>query len=136
MTNTSRKQAGVLLPISALPGPYGAGDFGPAARKAARLLAQCLAGVWQILPLNPLGYGNSPYQPYSSYAGDPLYISLEDLYEKKLLRRLPPPFRRGAGRVDYPAVREYKEPFLREAFAHFVPVEEYRRFAELAWVKN
>ena len=136
MTNTNVRQAGVLLPVSAIPAPYGAGDFGPAARKIAELLARNLVKVWQILPLNPLGYGNSPYQPYSSYAGDPLYLSLEELYAKKLLRRLPPPFRRGAPRVDYEAVRDYKEPFLREAFSNFVPDAEYRRFAELSWVKN
>lgn len=136
MKPQSTREAGVLLPIQSLPAPYGVGDFGPAARKAAALIAQSGAKVWQILPLNPLGFGNSPYQPYSSYAGEPLYLSLEVLYEKKLLRRLPPPFKRQAAKIDYEAVRAYKEPYLREAFANFVPDGEFRAFAELPWVKQ
>ena len=71
--------------------------------------------IWQILPLNPLGYGNSPYQPYSSYAGDELYISLELLAEAGLLKELPEPFRTEEKRVDYEAVRAFKQPVLRTA---------------------
>ena len=51
--------------------------------------------IWQILPLNPVGYGNSPYQPYSSCAGDEIYISLESLQEEGLLEKLPEPFLEG-----------------------------------------
>ena len=63
MKPQSTREAGILLPIQSLPAPYGVGDFGPAARKAAALIAGSGAKVWQILPLNPLGFGNSPYQP-------------------------------------------------------------------------
>ncbi|MGI5893811.1 MAG: 4-alpha-glucanotransferase [Candidatus Merdivicinus sp.] len=131
-----RRQAGILFPISALPAPYGIGDLGPSAYQAAEMLAKAQVHIWQILPLNPLGFGNSPYQPYSSYAGDPLYISPEILYQKKLLKRLPQPYRRAADRVDYEAVRSYKEPVFREAFRNFVPDEDYERFAALDWVQQ
>ena len=80
------------------------------------------------LPLNPVGYGNSPYQPYSSCAGDELYISLDLLYEGGLLKEKAPSFRENAKTVDYDAVRAFKEPYLKEAFANFQETEEYREF--------
>ena len=72
-------KAGILCPISALPSSYGVGDFGKNAYTFVDQLKKSDVKIWQILPLNPLAYGNSPYQPYSSYAGDELYIDLEDL---------------------------------------------------------
>ncbi|MBF1050591.1 MAG: 4-alpha-glucanotransferase, partial [Peptostreptococcaceae bacterium] len=58
--------SGVLLPVSALPSDYGVGDFGKEAYKFIDISCEMGFKIWQILPLNPLGYGNSPYQPYSS----------------------------------------------------------------------
>src|SRR5699024_270069 len=75
----SARQAGLLLPLSALPSKHGIGDMGENARALIAMLAHIGVRVWQILPLNPLGYGNSPYQPYSSFAGDPIYLNLDDL---------------------------------------------------------
>ena len=92
--------------------------------------------IWQILPLNPAGYGNSPYQPYSSCAGDEIYISLEELYKQGLLKVLPEAFRKNAAKVDYQAVREWKEPYLREACSNFQETEDYQRFVEQPWVKT
>ena len=91
--------------------------------------------------LNPLGYGNSPYQPYSSYAGDELYISLELLAEAGLLKELPEPFRTEEKRVDYEAVRAFKQPVLRTAYQSFKEKKqdedpEYQAFAALDWVKT
>ena len=81
------KKAGILMPVASLPGRFGSGDFGPEAYRFAEDLARAGFSIWQILPLNPLGYGNSPYQPYSSYAMDDLYISLDLLAEKGLIRK-------------------------------------------------
>lgn len=80
------RKAGVLLHPTSLPGPYGIGAIGPQAREFARRLAGCGQRVWQMLPLTPVGYGASPYQSISSFAGNPLLISLEDLREEGLLR--------------------------------------------------
>ena len=64
------RHAGVLLHISSLPGPYGIGDMGPAAWSFADFLASARVSLWQILPLGPTGYGNSPYAARSSFAGN------------------------------------------------------------------
>ena len=76
------RTSGVLMPISSLPSQYGIGDFGESCYRLVDLLKTCGFKCWQILPLNPLGFGNSPYQAYSSKAMDELYISLELLEEK------------------------------------------------------
>ena len=122
------RESGVLMPVSALPSPTGVGELGRQARQFIELLSRNGVKIWQILPLNPVGYGNSPYQPYSSCAGDEIYISLESLQEEGLLEKLPEPFLEGETRVRYDQVRAFKEPFLREAFARFHPTDDYREF--------
>lgn len=67
---------------------------------------------------------------YSSCAGDEIYISLEELYKQGLLKVLPEAFRKNAAKVDYQAVREWKEPYLREACSNFQETEDYQRFVE------
>ena len=86
------RKAGILMPVSALPSRMGAGELGKSAYDFIRLLKRNHIKIWQILPLNPVGYGNSPYQPYSSFAGDELYISLDILYETGLLKEKPESF--------------------------------------------
>src|SRR5699024_6016644 len=113
------KEAGILMPVSALPSRTGVGELGAAAYQWIDLMHEAGITIWQILPLNPLGYGNSPYQPYSSYAGDELYISLELLAEAGLLKELPEPFRTEEKRADYEAVRAFKQPVLRTAYQSF-----------------
>ena len=71
----SARAAGVLLHPSSLPGPYGIGDFGPGAYTWIDALVQARQKWWQILPLGPTGYGDSPYQSYSAFAGNVLLIS-------------------------------------------------------------
>lgn len=129
-----KRQAGILMPIASLPSAYGVGDFGKEAYAFADCAREMGFGVWQILPLNPLGYGNSPYQPYSSYAGDPLYISLEKLAEDGLLFEEPEEFQKESTQIDYEAVRKYKETYLRKAFTNFFPDENYEEFASQEWV--
>ena len=129
------KETGILLAVSSLPSPYGVGDLGPSAARWLELLHRNGVTIWQILPLNPTGYGNSPYQPYSSCAGDEMYLSLDQLARQGLLPEVPAPFDLPAGRTDYQAVRVLKEPLLRAAFRAFEPDEDYQNFAAQEWVQ-
>ena len=76
------RRAGVLLHPTSLPGPHGSGDFGPAAYHFVDWLAASGQRVWQVLPLTPTGYGNSPYAGVSAFAGSPLLVALEPLIER------------------------------------------------------
>ena len=130
------RESGILMPVSALPSNTGVGELGADTFRFIKNLKHSGVKIWQILPLNPAGYGNSPYQPYSSCAGDEIYISLEELYAQGLLKALPEAFRKNAEKVDYQAVREWKEPYLREACGNFQETEDYQKFAEQPWVKT
>jgi 4-alpha-glucanotransferase len=81
------RTCGVLLPVSSLPSPYGIGTAGAAAKEFVRFLAESGQHLWQILPLGPTGYGDSPYQSVSAFAGNPYFIDLDTLCEEGLLRR-------------------------------------------------
>lgn len=107
--------SGILCPVSALPSRFGIGDFGKESRVFVDLAKEAGFSLWQILPLNPLGYGHSPYQPFSSFAIEELYVDLDALNAKKLCKKAPD-FRQDAEKVDYEGIRAYKEPFLKEAF--------------------
>ena len=74
------------MPISALPSPYGIGTLGAAAREFVDFLASAGQSCWQMLPVCPTSFGDSPYQSFSSYAGNPYFIDLEDLAAEGLLR--------------------------------------------------
>lgn len=132
------RQAGILMPISSLPSSYGVGDFGPEAYAFASYLQEAKCKIWQLLPLNPLGFGNSPYQPYSSIAMDELYISLDILHEQGYIKK-PKKFQVNAKRVAYQEVRAYKETYLQEAFRSFQKKQEdqgtnYHEFIQQPWV--
>ena len=129
------KETGILMPLSSLPSRTGIGELGEKTCRWLELLGDHGVGIWQLLPMNPVGYGNSPYQPYSSCAGDEIYISLDSLYEEGLLEELPPSFREKERKVDYEAVRAFKEPYLREAYGKFQKTEDYESFAGQEWVK-
>src|SRR5580658_4164136 len=79
------RSSGILLHPTSLPGRYGIGDFGPEARRFVDFLAAAGQTLWQVLPLGPTGYGDSPYQCFSARAGNPLLISLDSLVEKTWL---------------------------------------------------
>lgn len=130
------KKAGILMPVASLAGRHGCGTFGKEAYHFIDVVSRAGLRIWQILPLNPLGYGNSPYQPYSSYAMDDLYISLDDLYERGLLHHKAPSFHRNASRIDYESVRKFREPYLREAWHNFVPDQNYTVFSFQEWLRN
>lgn len=128
------REAGILLPLSSLPSEHGIGDMGKYSFELIDLLKTGGFHIWQILPLNPQGFGNSPYQPYSSYAGDEIYISLDELYEEGLLQKEPPKFNEKHSSVDYERVRSFKEIYLKQAFLNFTPEDEYEEFIKQEWV--
>lgn len=131
-----KKQAGLLFPISVLPGRYGVGDFGQHAYELVDKMASASITLWQILPLNPLGYGNSPYQPLSTHAGDEIYLSLAGLVEDNLLlAEEVTSFHTLYHFVDYKEVRHVKEKLYLKAFERFEETDEYQRFVkENDWV--
>ena len=119
-SNVRHRSAGVLLHVTSLPGPYGVGDLGPEARAWVDALARAKQTWWQILPLGPPGAGDSPYQCFSAFAGNPLLISPDDLVREGLLRRedlpahaLPP------GRVNYHKAGALKTALLVKAWERF-----------------
>jgi len=133
-----KRKSGVLMPISALPSSYGVGAFGKEAYSFVRMLHRGGFSLWQILPLNPLGYGHSPYQAFSSFAIDEIYIDLDDLHKRKLLIKKPKKFCEKAIKVDYEAVRAYKMPLIYEAFNNALKNERkaMKRFKEEhSWVE-
>lgn len=82
-----KRSSGILLPVSSLPSPYGIGTLGKAAYEFADFLKASGQKYWQVLPLGPTSYGDSPYQSFSTFAGNPYFIDLEMLIEEKLLTK-------------------------------------------------
>ena len=78
---------GVLLPVFSIPSPYGIGTMGKAAYNWIDFLHQAGQQLWQVLPIGPTSYGDSPYQSFSAFAGNPYFIDLDQLIEEKLLTR-------------------------------------------------
>lgn len=130
--------SGILLHISSLPGPDGIGSLGREAHRFADFLRMAGMRIWQVLPVSPTGYGESPYQSFSTYAGNPLLIDLEALREEGLLRGAADG--ESAESVDYTAVMAAKERALRSAYA--AGRERYRDelaaflAAESAWLDD
>jgi 4-alpha-glucanotransferase len=115
------RAAGILLHPTSLPGPGGIGELGTAATAFLDFLSETGQRVWQVLPLGPTGYGDSPYQCFSAFAGNPLLVSLHVLLEQGLLRaddlaRLPAFPERS---VDFGRVIEARVPLLKRAFEAF-----------------
>ncbi|HYW84089.1 MAG TPA: 4-alpha-glucanotransferase, partial [Spirochaetia bacterium] len=117
-----RRASGILLHPTSLPGPYGIGDLGPAAYQFLDSLAAAGQSLWQVLPLGPTGFGDSPYACFSSFAGNPLLVSIDILKEWGFIKAgdlsaLP---RFSANHVDYGAVIRWKMPLLRQAASRFL----------------
>ncbi len=115
------RRSGILLHPTSLPGRFGIGDLGPEAYRFVDFLEAAGQTYWQVLPLSPTGYGDSPYQGLSAFAGNPLLISPERLREAGHLTETDlkdvPPF--PEERVDYGPVIRYKFDLLERAFARF-----------------
>lgn len=115
------RSAGVLLHPTSLPGRYGIGDLGDSAYRFVDFLVAAKQSLWQLLPLGPTGYGDSPYQSFSAFAGNPLLISPDRLVVDgflpadaiEVVPEFPP------ATVDYGAVIEYKRALLRQAYENF-----------------
>lgn len=123
------------MPVASLPGRHGCGTFGKEAYDFVKMMHQSGLGIWQLLPLNPLGYGNSPYQPYSSYAVDELYISLDVLAQQGLLEKVPS-YHRNDDEIQYGVVRAFHDKYLRLAYQKFEKDEAYESFIKQSWVKE
>ncbi len=117
----NRRTSGILLHPTSLPGRYGIGELGAEARAFVDFLEGAGQGLWEVLPLGPTGYGDSPYQCFSAFAGNPLLVSLDRLREDGLLS--PADLERApsvpAGEVDFGAVIAFKRPLLERAHARF-----------------
>ncbi len=139
------RSSGLLLHITSLPSAGGIGDLGPAAFGFANFLAAAGQRIWQVLPLNPTGYGDSPYGAISAFAGNPLLVSLEVLASwgwigHDRLAELP----KHSGPVDFEEVTRTKQPLLEEAASHFLlhhSAEQWTRFEQYceqqrAWLND
>ncbi|HUF05353.1 MAG TPA: 4-alpha-glucanotransferase [Aridibacter sp.] len=115
------RASGVLLHPTSLPSEYGIGDLGPSAFRFVDLLAEARQTYWQILPLGPTGYGDSPYQCFSAFAGNTNLISPELLVEEELLNEEDiserPDFPQDE--VDYGSIISWKDGILRSAYRRF-----------------
>jgi 4-alpha-glucanotransferase len=118
---TFERSSGILLHPTSLPGPYGIGDFGPQAYKFIDFLAEANCKLWQVLPLGPTGYGDSPYQCFSAFAGNPYLISPDILIEEGLLSQadLAGMPNWDAARVDFGELYHWKPGLLDKAYARF-----------------
>ncbi len=118
----SKRRAGILLPVFSLPSRYGIGCFDSAAYRFVDFLSTAGQSEWQILPLGPTGYGDSPYQSFSSYAGNPYFVSLEALVADGFLSEQEcedAELEGGDRRVDYGVQYTRRLPLLRLAFERF-----------------
>lgn len=128
------RESGILFPIFSIPSKFGIGSFSKEAYEFVDFLNRSGQGYWQILPMGPTGYGDSPYQPFSAFAGNPYFISLETLIEEGLLKWEEVNgvnFGSDEERVDYGALYENRAKVLKIAFERFKEkAEEEKEYAE------
>lgn len=125
------RKNGVLMPIFSLPSRFGIGTLGREAYRFADFLKAAGQSYWQILPIGPTSYGDSPYQSFSTYAGNPYFIDVEKLIEEGLLTEDEAEsfyFGSDANSVDYGALYENRKKLLMLAFSRFEPTPEYHIF--------
>ena len=126
--------AGILLAITSLPSSYGIGTLGDAAFQFIDLLVDLKQRYWQVLPIGPTSFGDSPYQSYSAFAGNPYLIDLDDLVQEKLLSvEEIRSFHWGNDEadIDYAMIYENRFKVLKMAFARFdIENEAFVRFCE------
>ena len=133
------RKSGILCHLSSLPSPYGIGTMGREAREFVDFLEEAGQSYWQILPICPTSYGDSPYQSFSTFAGNPYFIDLEALEQEGLLQ--PAEYRNidwesGPGDINYGVLYQKRYPVLKLAAERFLqrPEEGYAQFcAENSW---
>lgn len=135
------RSSGILLGIASLNGAYGIGKMGKEARKFVDFLAKSKQKYWQILPLSPTGYGDSPYQSCSCYAGNPYFIDFEQLEKDGLLK--PSDYKKtvygdNERYINYGILYETVFKTLRTAYKRFTPSDDYKAFLEKngEWVRE
>lgn len=136
-----KRSAGVLYPIFSLDSKYGIGAFSKEAYQFIDFLKEAGQTYWQILPIGPTGFGDSPYQPVSSFAINPYFIDLEDLIERGLLTQAEvESFDYGSDvtKVDYGALYNARMAILEQAFVRFEADDDYEAFVEKeeSWLKD
>ncbi len=132
------RTSGVLMPISSLPSPYGIGTMGKAARKFVDFLKKGGQTYWQILPISPTSFGDSPYQSFSSFAGNPYFIDLELLVKDKLLTKKECesyPWGDNETSVDYGIMYESRYALLHKAYDRFVK-DIPQEFRDFCWIEG
>ena len=127
------RESGILLPVSSLPSKYGIGCFSAEAYEFVDQLREAGQSCWQILPLGPTGYGDSPYQSFSTFAGNPYFIDLDRLVSYGWLRAedcAAVSFGENPRFVDYEKMYAERFWLLRQAFrnSHIEENEDFRRF--------
>ena len=137
------RASGILLPVSSLPSKYGIGCFSKSAYEFVDQLKEAGQKYWQILPLGPTSYGDSPYQSFSTFAGNPYFISLEELIEEGVLTEEEcnaADFGDDARTVDYGKMYQARFPLLRKAYerSNITKNPEYSSFMREneGWVKD
>lgn len=140
-----KRSAGVLLHPTSFPGKYGIGDLGNEAYRFIDFMVQAGQSLWQVFPLGPTGYGDSPYQCFSAFAGNPLLISPGKLHEQGLLTEedINNLKEWSSDQIDFGAVIPYKTEFLNKAFENFTRqgkniYTEYESFimANTDWIED
>lgn len=137
------RKGGVLLPVSSIPSKYGIGTFSKQAYEFVDFLERAGQSFWQILPLGPTGYGDSPYQSFSTFAGNPYYIDLEELIKKGWLTKEECDacdFGSDDGYVDYEKIYLSRFRILKIAYerSHIKEDKEFGKFKEdnAAWLED
>ena len=133
------RTSGILMAISSLPNKYGIGTFGSSAYQFVEFLQKASQKYWQILPLGHTSYGDSPYQTFSAFAGNPYYIDLDFLKNDGLLQESEyAHMYHYSNQVDYGFVYYYRYPVLRLAFSRFTKSEDYLSFiqANIEWLED
>ncbi len=130
-----KRSAGILMSITSLPSPYGIGTIGKAAYEFADFLKEAGQKIWQILPVGQTSYGDSPYQSFSSFAGNPYMIDLDVLRDEGLLFEDEYnclPWQESDGKVNYGAIYYYRYPVLRKAYKRFLngDLSDFHRFCD------
>ena len=124
------RASGILMPVFSLPGPFGIGTLGKEAFAFVEFLAEAKQAFWQILPIGPTGYGDSPYQSFSAFAGNPYFIDYRLLASDGWLTADEIPAERPVGPIDYGALYNQRPVILQKAAARLLaaPTAAYAEF--------
>ena len=135
------RASGILLPVSSLPSPYGIGTLGRSAYEFVDFLKEAGQSYWQVLPIGPTSYGDSPYQSFSTFAGNPYFIDLDLLCEEGLLTKEEcEAYEWGDNpeQVDYKAVWDARFLLLKKAFIRGKDAPEIIEFRkeQAFWIED